>query len=92
MSKLRHNDLQVIFDFSYPAGADECYTPDQMSCNKFKRCVGGKLTSNTCPNGLVWSTMANKCEWPDKVNCGARPITVTATSKPSSGQRCRYMG
>ena len=49
----------------------------------------------TCPHGLAWDSMPSKCEWPDKVQCGNRPVTERFTggpNKPASGPPCSCIG
>ena len=49
----------------------------------------------TCPHGLAWASVQSKCEWPDKVSCGNRPVTERFTggpNKPASGPPCSCIG
>ena len=48
--------------------SQECYSPDQNSCNKFNHCFKGIAHNKACPNGLVWNTQNNLCEWKEKVS------------------------
>ena len=41
-------------------------------CQKFYRCVNGKLTLQACAGGLFWNSDAGMCDWVDKVQCNLR--------------------
>ena len=41
-------------------------------CQKYYRCVNGKLTLQACAGGLFWNSDAGMCDWVDKVQCNLR--------------------
>ena len=41
-------------------------------CQKYYRCVNGKLTLQACAVGLFWNSEAGMCDWVDKVKCNLR--------------------
>ena len=80
-------------------GAKECYMADPTTCNGFFVCTNGNKFKKTCPGVLRWSTIKNHCEWPNSVQCGARPVTASATpggartcNCPAGKSECFYEG
>ena len=72
---------------------------DATNCNGFYVCTNGNKFKKTCPGVLRWSTIKNKCEWPNSVQCGSRPVTASATAGgaktcncPSGKSECFYEG
>ncbi|KAF9411309.1 hypothetical protein HW555_009874 [Spodoptera exigua] len=45
------------------------------NCDKFYKCANGKPVVYQCPDNLLYDPVAERCEWPYKVNCGDRPIS-----------------
>uniref|UniRef100_A0A182SEE2 Chitin-binding type-2 domain-containing protein n=1 Tax=Anopheles maculatus TaxID=74869 RepID=A0A182SEE2_9DIPT len=60
-------------------------------CNRFYQCSYGRVCEKTCPTGLHWSALLQRCEWPTvaccdpSVDCTAAqnpPGSITATPAP----------
>ena len=62
---------------------------DKSSCNKFYQCSNGTAFAKTCSDGLVWNTQKSECDWRDKTNCGARPITISGGSAGMTQCQCQ---
>ncbi|KAG6441555.1 hypothetical protein O3G_MSEX001893 [Manduca sexta] len=43
-------------------------------CNKFYQCANHEPVQRICPRGLYFSSEAQFCDWPEKVDCGDRII------------------
>uniref|UniRef100_A0A182MIY2 Chitin-binding type-2 domain-containing protein n=1 Tax=Anopheles culicifacies TaxID=139723 RepID=A0A182MIY2_9DIPT len=63
------------------------FLPHQTQCDKFYHCAYGKACEWTCPSGLHWSTLLNRCEWPSVACCdpsvdclSLNPSTSTTTT------------
>ncbi|KAF9814305.1 hypothetical protein SFRURICE_015242 [Spodoptera frugiperda] len=44
-------------------------------CDKFYKCANGRPVAYQCPDNLLYDPVAERCEWPNEVNCGNRPIS-----------------
>merc|ERR1719350_86227 len=44
--------------------------PDPEDCGRFYMCHSGFVVGHmTCPDGLLWSSDLNHCDWPSTVDC-----------------------
>ena len=79
-------------DYSFLTKPISLSYQDQSSCNHFYHCTSGSFYKKKCPNGLVWNTQKNQCDWVSKTNCGARPVTSSGNSGSSVIQQCTCPG
>lgn len=49
------------------------YFPNPFHCNQFFECSVGKSILFTCPDGLLFNSKLNVCDWPENVVCGMAP-------------------
>jgi len=76
------------------AGGDGFYAYDK-NCRKYIQCSGGLPDLHTCNPGLLYRPSNVQCDYPDRVDCGDRPVCddndencedhhlTTTTPKPS---------
>lgn len=53
--------------------------PDSEDCSVFYKCDWGVPVLFNCPDDLLFSVEAGKCDHPDRVNCARKP-SVPGTS------------
>ncbi|GLV44876.1 hypothetical protein CBL_14552 [Carabus blaptoides fortunei] len=55
------------------------YIPNPADCGTYYQCVGGKPLLLQCPVGTHWSTIMNRCDFPENAKCeetGAKPTSI----------------
>lgn len=72
----------VLSHQSCPPNSD--FLPDPEDCAAFFQCTNGEKHRIICPQGLVFNTLAKYCDWPDNVNCDAKPQVSTTTTTSTS--------
>eukprot|EP00088_Acartia_fossae_P027274 TRINITY_DN2801_c0_g1_i1.p1 TRINITY_DN2801_c0_g1~~TRINITY_DN2801_c0_g1_i1.p1 ORF type:complete len:197 (+),score=19.11 TRINITY_DN2801_c0_g1_i1:59-592(+) len=70
------------------------YYPDMYNCRKYFHCYSGQMEHVTCENGEYYNADLIQCDWPDRVDCGGRPVCdecdhdcFTQTAPPSTTAR-----
>jgi len=69
--------------------------PNIYNCRRFFVCENGQSDSFACPEDYLWDSDNHWCDFPDRVNCGQRPIcdacddncittTVTTPTPPTT--------
>lgn len=56
------------------------------SCNKFYKCINGKLIETKCPGMLLYNPKTENCDWPTHVNCEDRKIPESALALRTGDQ------
>ncbi|XP_049777446.1 peritrophin-1-like [Schistocerca cancellata] len=46
-------------------GATAVFFPDDTDTHGYWECSSGKAVHMVCPDGLVWNSNINACDWPD---------------------------
>uniref|UniRef100_A0A2H1VW28 SFRICE_035156 n=1 Tax=Spodoptera frugiperda TaxID=7108 RepID=A0A2H1VW28_SPOFR len=52
---------------------DDQFLPHE-NCNQFYVCMSGEKIQLFCPNGLMYNTELETCDWHENVDCGDRLI------------------
>lgn len=45
------------------------YVAHPEACNKFIQCIFGNAWEQTCNTPYLWNSVAEKCDYPENVNC-----------------------
>jgi hypothetical protein len=50
----------------------EYFFRNPEDCQKYFRCIDGKLVLHACAGGLFWQPLEQRCDWLANVNCQNR--------------------
>jgi len=60
-------------NFQCPPSIDGNF-PDPSDCSKYITCVAGVPSCFSCPPGLYYDQLSDRCDFPQFVDCGSRPM------------------
>ncbi|XP_055905784.1 probable chitinase 10 [Eupeodes corollae] len=73
------DDDKGIIVLNCPSGEnpeDPTHLPYPGDCRKFFKCEVGKARALSCPYGLHWSVVLNRCDWPEVAKCVKGVATI----------------
>lgn len=50
---------------------------DPDNCGAYYECAHGIAYEELCPDGLLYNTVLQVCDYAENVDCGTRPVTPT---------------
>lgn len=67
-----------IPDYDCPPREESYRNPDDKQCDKYYECnIKGEEKEKLCPDGLVFESKSENCDYPAKVNCTGRETLQT---------------
>ena len=60
------------------------FVPHPYDCSQFFMCSNSEAVEFMCPNGLLFDTDLNVCNYPNQVTCVNSTTTLTTTTLPTS--------
>ncbi|MBN4724572.1 chitin binding domain-containing protein, partial [Escherichia coli] len=56
------------------------------NCRKFYKCSFGVPVAIRCASNLLYDYTVERCEWPETVECGDRPILEDSSEENTEGE------
>lgn len=72
-SQQRFSQRQELAPLECESGASGLFA-DPSDCTRFLNCDNGRTFHQQCGPGTAFNDVFKVCDWPHKVNCGARPF------------------
>lgn len=79
-------------------GGEEGYYADPYNCRKYWHCYAGRSEHVICDDGLMFDEVNIWCDYPERVDCGSRPVCddcdnncVSPSPRPSTTPDCGHL-